>query len=136
MANSLRRYQGVRNAPDIGGITSQDQNFETVVVIQMNVSCRNDLFEVFVLHSSQSIVELPDMMIVNEGYSSDHLCSRVANRLRDQGFAHQIPKRFGAICISLLRDHPIELIEQRRRNSDSDSAQFGLRGRRWFRSNR
>lgn len=127
MPNPLGRDQRLCNLLDLTRTTTQDQNLKAVVMVKVNVNRAHDLIVMPVLHPGQTIVHLPDMVVINQRQRADHLLLRCSNELFNQCISHQVSIRFRAACVALRSYRSIESIEKRRRNRDAQTAQCFLR---------
>lgn len=126
--NPLGCDQRLCNLLDLTRTTTQDQNLKAVVMVKVNVNRAHDLMVMPVLHLGQTIVDLPDMVVINQRQRADHLLLRCSNEFFNQRISHQVPIRFRAACVALGSYRSIESIEKRCRNRDAQTAQCFLRG--------
>jgi len=95
------------------GAAPQEYRFETVLVIQMGVHRRDGEVVVRMMKAGQPARELTLMVVV-------HVAQRAHTMLRAalldagiaQGVAHEVAKRLGAVCVTLLAREPIEGVRE------------------------
>ena len=63
---------------------TNDQHFETVVGIKMNMQCRNNLIMICMLVVGQLIGEIPYVMVINQCHCADRLLIFRSATLLDQ----------------------------------------------------
>src|SRR5437867_9021969 len=80
---------------------TNDNNFKTVMHVEMNVQTRVDRYAGFVLHIRKNIAQVMRPMIIQKTDNADHFFVALADLLLNQVIANQVANRLRAILISL-----------------------------------
>lgn len=113
----------VARHPQLCGRTAHHDDFEAMIVIEMNVQRRDDCLAEFVLHLGELLGQLAHVMVVDNG----------ERRRADAAFgyvllgeirADQIAQRLGAIRVAAALDAAIEALEQVTVHRDAEADQF------------
>jgi len=125
--DSFSANQGIGHLADFGGAAAHDQNFETVIVIEVNVKGREDGVMVIVLDGGEFARELADVMIIDEGYGSDYVTTGSFPGLLDKFFPDEIAKGFGTVGVATAGNQLIKLLKQVGGDGDTDAAKASHR---------
>lgn len=112
MHDTLRRNQRVGHLLYRGGLAFEDQNFETVIVIQMHVKSGQHQMKMIVLHGREAVRQETHVMIVDQRQGADDNTIGLLGGFLDEGVADQVAKRFGTVGVASLTDVLIEFVEQ------------------------
>ncbi len=77
MFHTFNADQLIRNLADSFSLSSDRQNFQTIMMIQMHMHSGNDLLVEFMLHRGQNTAQDPYMMIVNNCHRAHGFCLTV-----------------------------------------------------------
>jgi len=102
----------------------EDQNFEAIVMIQVDVQRREDEMKVVVLHGREPVRQKPHVMIVNQRERADDEAIRLPGSLLDERFADEVAKRFGAAGIPALVNVIVEAGEKVGIDGYADAAEI------------
>src|SRR5215470_1520690 len=113
MLDALDADQGIGDFSDFGALPLHDQDFQTVIVIQMNMHARHDVALEVVLDVGKLPGKIPHMVVVHER----NRCNRfpvgiLTPFLRDKFIANQIAKRFRARSVFAAPNDLIEVVEK------------------------
>jgi hypothetical protein len=107
---------------DLSGLPVHDEDFETRIVVEMCMICRDHKFMIGMLKFRQPLCDTMSMMIVDEGDSADDSGIGTRCSLRDQAIADQIAESLGSVRIAEPSDEIIKAFEQIRIQRNADSA--------------
>lgn len=112
MHHALGGYEGVGHFLNGGGFTFEDEHFEAVVMIEVDVEGRKDQMEMVVLHGGEAVREQADVMIVDQGESADYGAIGLFRGLFDERVTDEVAEGFGAIGVAAMGDVVIEFGEK------------------------
>jgi N-acyl-phosphatidylethanolamine-hydrolysing phospholipase D len=90
----------------------QQCDFQTMIVIDVDVGCRNDVFIVVVLKIGEGFFQFPFMVIVDKHQCAQHHAIRRFYAFLDERIPNDIPDCLGPVCIAFVFDKMVELMEQ------------------------
>lgn len=90
----------VRQLPDEGALPFQDDDFETVVMVNVNMGGGDDDIDVLVLNPGKVLSQVPYVMVVNKTQNPDSLFTVPLPFLGDEIFPNKIPDGFGPCFVS------------------------------------
>ena len=123
MFDTLRTDERIGGFLDSGSGAAHCNHLQAVIVIEMDVHRRDDVFVKMMMEVGELFVEEPNVVVVNKRYGADdHTCRRFPS-LFDEVLAHQIAKRFGPVRITPSRDQAIKVFEKILGNGDADSGE-------------
>ena len=93
--------QPIADFPEIVALSLDDQDFHTMVGVQMNVDCGDNKFEEIVLQAGQDLGKLPGVMVVDDGNRPHGLLARFPFLLY-QAVADQVANRLRSILATLF----------------------------------
>ena len=99
-------FDGFRLAPE-------DDDFEAVVAVHVDVKVRDDLGGVFVLNVHESVGQITVVVFVDQSEHSDLGGFIVRPALLHQFRPDEVSNRFGSAGITSLADEGVELLKQR-----------------------
>ena len=118
MFNSFGRDEFVSNPFHQGSLTTDDEDFEAVVVVQMNMEGGDNDLVVIVLDVCQGGLDVLFVVIVNKGDGAgDLLCANILPMLNEAS-ADKISHSQGTIVVTLFLRHLVELLRKRTRDRD------------------
>ena len=118
--------EGVGDFFHKGGAAAHDEDFQAVVMIQMNVEGGDDGVVVVVLDIGEGGLDMGAVVVVHEGDGAGDLLVAELLAVFHEGGAHDIGDGEGAVLETFFRDHGIELAEQLGREGDAEAV--GERG--------
>jgi len=121
---ALGADQLIRDRLDCARFALDNDDFQAIIVIQMNMQGGENLLVMIVLQVRQFLIQHPDMMIVNHGDRTHYLAIRRFPRFLDQFITDHVAKGFGAIGITSGGNQFIELGEEVGIDCDADAAEF------------
>src|ERR1035441_5931829 len=121
--DAFRADQHVGHLPHHGALASHHQNFQAVIVIQVNVERGEDGVMEIVLDAGEFLAQQAHVVIIDQGDGAHHLRVRRFPRLFDQFLADQVAKGFGAVRVTAPPDQLIELLQQSAIDGDANPAQ-------------
>ena len=71
--DAFERQDAIGNGLQLVGPAVHDDDFEAVVVIEVNVQGRADFFAQIMLQLGQALAQVADVVIVNEGQRTDRV---------------------------------------------------------------
>ena len=92
--------------------SSKDDNFEAVVVVQMDVSGGHNKSSVVVLQFGQLVSQIMDVMVVNQCDRRGDLFPVTRPFILHERIPHQISDRLGTVGIPLLGNRSVETLQQ------------------------
>ena len=110
MLDSLGADQSVSDFLYHAGFASDHENFQAIVVVQVNVQRGQDVVEMGVLKPGEFLVQEPNVVVVYQRDGTDHVGLRALPSGLNQLVTDQIPKSFGAVGVSAGRDQLVELL--------------------------
>ena len=90
------------------GFASHDEDFQAVVMVEMDVESGNDGLAVVVLEGGQRFLHMPGMVVIDEGDSTCVFYVAVLMAVFDEAVAHHVGDGQGTIAIAFLFNHPVE----------------------------
>lgn len=90
------------------GFVLEDNDLETVVMVDVDVRCGDDASEVPVLKVCQFFLQLADVVVIDEREDTEGDRSRVADIFVDHLFPDEISDRFRAVCVASSPDQIVE----------------------------
>ena len=112
MLDAAGSDESVADLLDILSLPPQDQNFEAVLFIQMDVRGGKDGLIKAVLQVRQDPGEFPGVMVVNYSQRAHGLLTPALPFFLDQIIADQIPKSFRAVPVPLSGNQLIKVFKQ------------------------
>jgi hypothetical protein len=110
--NALRTDKPVRHLPNFAAFAADDNYFQTIIVVQMDVECRENFPRMFVLMTYKRIRRRTGMMIVNNRYGRNDSLVFAGPLFLDQKLAHKVAQSFRPVRIMPARDRTVELLQQ------------------------
>ena len=92
--------EGVGEVADGAGGASEDDDFEAVVVVEVDVEGGDDEVAVFVLDVVDLVAELAGVVVVDHGEGGGDVLGGVAPFLGDEGFADEVAQGLGAVGVA------------------------------------
>lgn len=113
----------VGDAADVGRLAADDNNLETVVVVEVDVKRGQHRVVMFVLGGRQLLAQQPDVVRVDQRDGPDD--PRVGSRRQffDEGVPDQVAERFRPAGIASPRNQLVELAQKLRVDCHADAAQ-------------
>ena len=108
MLNAFRPDQSISDPLDILSRSLYGNEFQAVMLVEMNVHTGDDGIMMMVLEASEKVQQFPFFVGIDDGDRSDGLASRFFPFFHYQGIADQIPDRLASVGIPLF---PNELIK-------------------------
>src|SRR4030042_3468628 len=110
MFNAFKGVNFIRQSAYPLRLTPDDDNLQTVMVVEMNMLRRDDMFMKIMLQVRQFIQQFPLVVVIDRGDGSDYL---FAFDLRGpfplyQFFTYQVANGLGTVCIMAFRYKLIE----------------------------
>ena len=122
MTHSSFRDGGLGEFADALGGTAQDHDFQTILMVQMDVQSREHQVVMLMLGMRQATRQFPLMVIIDIGEGSDRMVGGAFSQtVLFEAVAQQVADRFRAIFISLAFDIAIEFLQQRFIQGNCDS---------------
>lgn len=112
MLNPLEAGQGTANLPDLPHGAAQENHFQAVVVIQVDMCRRNDHFVVFVLEIGEMILQFPFVVVVHQRQDAVCLRTIILRPFIHKAGANEIPDRLRSIAITGPGDEAIEFLDE------------------------
>ena len=95
MLDAFDADQGIGHFSDLRSLALHDQDFETMLMIEMHMHARHDVTLEVVLDVGELPGEIPHMMVVHEGDRRNRFPIRIAAPfLANELIADEIAKRF------------------------------------------
>ncbi len=111
MFDAFGAHQNVAERAHPGAVAAHDENFEAVIVIEVDVERRHDEIGVIVLQIGEQALQRRLVMIEKQGDRARDFAADFA-LMFDQLSANHVRKSQRAIGVALLRDHDIEFARQ------------------------
>src|SRR5579875_343450 len=112
MSNALHANEPVRELLYLPGLPLYDQDFQTVVMVEMRVGGSNDHLMMIVLQADQLLRQQPVMVIVDECYRPDHLSLRRLKSSVYQPVADEVTKCLRPIGVALPGNETVKSSEK------------------------
>jgi hypothetical protein len=111
VADSLHGFKSVCQLPDTLQPASNRHDLQAVIVVQVDMLCRDNDLLVVVLKIRQSIHQLPPVVVVDVGDRPGRFPIFI---LLDHDELHpdEIPQDLGAVRVFLPPDHAVEALKQ------------------------
>ena len=127
--NALGGDQFVGDLLDGFGLAAHDEDFQAIMVVEMDVEGRDDYLMVVMLDVGESRLDVLLVMVVKERNGAGNFAGTVLLLVLDEGVAHLIGDSLRAILVSLLVHHAVKLAQKRRRHRHGEPLnQFLLHG--------
>jgi hypothetical protein len=110
--DSLDADQFVGDPAHVAHLAANDEYFQAVVGVEMDVQRGDDLVVVGVLLLGKLVGEVADVVVVDERHRADSLLFLLLQLQLDLGCADQVPDRLGPVRVSFLLDQFVEVLEQ------------------------
>jgi hypothetical protein len=110
--NSLGRNQFAGNLVHLVAAAADDNDFQAVMFIEVNVQAGIHGHMSLMLHLRQEIAQVMDPVVINEGDDADNFGIRLPDLLLNQVVPDQVADRFRAVLIALTADASIESVQQ------------------------
>jgi len=94
------------------GFSAHDNDFEAIVGVDVNVSCRNNIFKVVMLKVAYPVVKVARMVVEHHADRSHDFARNIFPFVRGESVTDQIPDRFGAVSVLFRFDVRIKFFEQ------------------------
>jgi hypothetical protein len=104
--------QRIRKFFDPGRVSAHDNDFQTIIVVEMHMERSNDAFAVIMLQISERLLQVAFVMIKDERNRARNLMVAVMLMMLDEMAADHIGKRLGAVVIAFLPRHHIEIAQK------------------------
>jgi hypothetical protein len=117
--------EGIGQRFDFGDFAGGDDDFEAVVMVEVDVQSRENVVMVAVLKFRQLFLELADVVVVNERDGSDHLARGVFGSLADELGADEVAEGLGAVGVTAFGDEGVEFFEEGGIEGDANAAEVG-----------
>lgn len=111
MLDAFGADQGIGKCSDALGIAAHDQNFETIIMVEMNVQSRDDEVGMMVLQIGEHGLQTRLVMIEQKRDGARDLTTQTVPMF-DQMSANHVANGKRAVGITLLRSHRIEFARQ------------------------
>jgi hypothetical protein len=112
MSDAFDGFHGIRQSLNVPGLASHSNNFQAIIMIQVDMLGRNDDFLKIVLNIIDSVQERLLMMIINDGDGPGDFPTFFPF-LFDQFLPDEITKRFRTVGIFSRSDQTIKFIQKR-----------------------
>ncbi len=99
-------------APDLSGLTSQYDDLEAVVRVEVDVQRGDDLLVVGVLVLGELVGKIGRVVVVDERHGADRLVLADLPLLFDERVSNEVADRLGAVHVALIGDEGVEALEQ------------------------
>ena len=109
--DSAQRQHTVRDPLNVLASPLHDDYFQAVVMVEMDVSSREDHCACRMLNLGQLLREIRNMMIVDKRQSADHWFVRFDD-LGQKSFPYEIADCLGAIFVSASGNQPVKLMQE------------------------
>lgn len=126
--DSFRADQAVGElADDLGG-TSEEDDFEAAVGVEVDVGGGHDAGEVEVLELVQAFADAADVVVVDEGDDSHGFAVVARDGLFNERITHEPANRLAAVGILVLLPVEVELLEQFAADRDAEADECVFHG--------
>jgi cobalt/nickel transport system permease protein len=125
MLHTFRADEDVGYLSHIAGLASHHQNFQAVVMIQMDVERGKNRAMKIVLDVGELVAQHPDVMVVHQRDGADYRAVGRFRLLANQFVAYQIPERLRPVGVSPFADQLVELTQKIGIDRNADPAQAG-----------
>lgn len=113
MLDALDADEGISHLSDLGSLAFYDQDFQTVLMIEMHVHTRHDMSLEVVLDVGELPGEVPHMMVVDERDRRHRLTVRLTTPfLIHELITDEIAKRFRTCEVFPTPDDLIEVVQE------------------------
>lgn len=128
MLDAAESAESVGEGGDLAGGPPEDENFEAVVVVEMDVEGADDDLLVVVLQFEKAGDKVAAVMIIDEGEGPGHVAA-LGPLLLDEAGAEEVADGLGAVGVPLATDLGVEGLEEALGEGDAD-ADERIHGRR------
>jgi hypothetical protein len=111
VTDALEADQAVGNLLNVGAAAVQDNDLHAVVMVQVDMEGGDDLLVVLVLEVVESVGQLADVVVVNQGQSADHLGLGRGDVLANQAIADQVAEGFRPVGVTAAFDLPVKHLQ-------------------------
>ena len=102
----------VGNLADGAGLAAHDQNFEAVVVVEMNMNGREDYVVVVVLDVRQCLLDVHLVVVIDERDSAGDVFIAEFLAMLDELVADHVGNGQRAVVVAFFARHTVELLQQ------------------------
>jgi hypothetical protein len=120
MLNAFGADQLLGNRLDCLGDSLNYKYLKTVIVIEVDVECGEDLLMMLVLHIRKLLAEHADVMVIHQSNGANYLAIGRLPSLLNQFLANQIAECFGPVGITSGGNQFVELSQQARIDGNSN----------------
>ena len=110
----------VGNLLDGPGLAAHGQDFQAVVVVQVDMQRGDDDVVVVVLDVGESGLDVLLVVVVNQGDGAGDVTVPVVLAVFDKLVPNHVGHRQRPVVVALLAGHPVELFGQRLRDRDGE----------------
>jgi len=121
MLDPFEAGQSAADLPYLSHSPAQENHFQAVVVIQVNVSRRNDHFVVIVLEIREMIFQFPFVVVIHQGQDAVCLCGIVLRSFIHKPGANEIPDRLRPIAIPGPGNEAVEFLDEAGLDGDAET---------------
>ena len=94
------------------GLAAHDQNFEAVVVVEMNMNGREDYVVVVVLDVRQCLLDVHFVVVIDERDSAGDVFIAEFLAMLDELVADHVGNGQRAVVVAFFARHTVELLQQ------------------------
>ena len=113
-------YQFVGDFLDRAGLSSDDEDFEAIVVVEVDVEGGNDDLVMVVLDVGKRRLDVLFVVVVKEGDGAGDFLGAEVLAMFDERLAHLVGDGQRTVLVALLLDHFVKLAQQVARDRDGE----------------
>lgn len=123
MLDTTGTYQKVCHGRNFGRCSPQNQDFEAMMVIEVNMKGGDDQFQIFVLDGVQVLGDVPFVMVEYEVHGSDRLSLPSCPLSLDKVVTNKIPYCFRPVCVPLFSNETVKGMDKPRFHRNPETRQ-------------